>query len=87
MDLDLVAPRVGNKRTFLSQSTGRKKILPKLYHNTGKKIFVIKKCKSTPCVEAVLILTKWEKAYFIGQIKMEYYICRREGEEGMIDLQ
>lgn len=46
---------------------------------------MIKKCISTPCVEAVLILTKWEKASYIRQVKMEYYFCRREGEEGMID--
>lgn len=39
MDLDLVAPKTGNNRTFLFQSTKRKKkILPKLYHNTEKDI-------------------------------------------------
>lgn len=81
MDLDLVAPKVGNKRTLFFFSKHREtKILPKLYHNTGKKIFMINKCKSTPCVEAVLILTKWGKASFIRQVRMAYYICRREGE-------
>jgi len=46
---------------------------------------VIKKCKSAPCVEAILILTKWEKDSKIRQVKMEYYICKREGEEVVID--
>ena len=47
-----------------------------------KKKNVIKKGKSTPCVEPVLILTKWGKASFITQVKIEYYICRRERERG-----
>lgn len=77
MDLDLVAPKIGNNRTFLFQSTKRKKKYFLSSTITLKKIFVIKKCKSTPCVEAVLILTKWENVFFITQ---KYYICRREGE-------
>lgn len=81
MALDLVAPKLGNNRTFLIQSTGKKNyflsstIMP-------KKKNVIKKGKSTPCVEPVLILTKWGKASFITQVKIEYYICRRERERG-----
>lgn len=79
MDLDLVAPKLGNNRTFLFQSTERKKKYFLSSTITLKKIFVIKKCTSTPCVEAVLILTEWENVSFITQ---KYYICRREGERG-----